>query len=189
MIVFDPSQSFSPAADSPRRMALPGKRSLERFLNEACAAARLRGEVSVLLTGDKTIQDLNRRFRKKNKPTDVLSFPSADFAAGMAGDLAISLETAARQAAAFGHGLGEEVKILLLHGVLHLAGYDHEIDEGQMARREAVLRKRFGLPLGLIQRASAEKPKTTTPKTTASRTGNRSKAKTASLAKSRRGAK
>lgn len=160
MIVFDPFQPLSPAADSSRRTALPGKRTLERFLNEACAAVRLRGEVSVLLTNDKTIQDLNRRFRKKNKPTDVLSFPAADLSAGIAGDLAISLETAARQAESFGHSLREEVKILLLHGSLHLAGYDHEVDDGQMARREATLRKRFGLPLGLIQRASVqvEKP-------------------------------
>lgn len=160
MIVFDPSQPLSPAADSPRRTALPGKRTLERFLNEACAAVRLRGEVSVLLTNDKTIQDLNRRFRKKNKPTDVLSFPAADLAAGIAGDLAISLETAARQAESFGHSLREEVKILILHGALHLAGYDHEADDGQMARREATLRKRFRLPLGLIQRVSVQVEKT-----------------------------
>lgn len=184
MIVLDPSQSFSPAPDSPRRMALPGKRTLERFLTEACVAVRLQGEVSVLLTDDKAIQVLNRRFRKKNKPTDVLSFPAADLGSGIAGDLAVSLETAARQAASFGHSLREEVKILVLHGVLHLAGYDHEVDEGQMARREATLRKRFGLPLGLIQRTSPGEPKIAYRKARST-----TKKKTASTANLRRGAK
>jgi probable rRNA maturation factor len=164
MIVFDPSQAFSSTANSSRRTALPGKRALERFLTEACAAIRLRGEVSVLLTNDDAIRDLNRRFRRKNKATDVLSFPAADPETGISGDLAISLETAARQAEAFGHTLREEVKILLLHGILHLAGYDHEIDDGRMGRREVVLRRRFALPLGLIQRASAEKAKPISPR-------------------------
>lgn len=159
MIVIDPSQSFSAAAKPSTRNALPGKRTLERFLTEACAAVRLQGQVSVLLTNDETIRALNKRFRKKNKATDVLSFPAADAGMGIAGDLAISFETAAAQAENFGHPLREEVKILLLHGLLHLAGYDHETDAGQMERREAALRKQFGLPLGLIQRATAQKRK------------------------------
>jgi probable rRNA maturation factor len=154
MIVIDPAQPLSFPAKSPRRVALPGKRTLDRFLAEACKAVRLRGEVSVLLTNDETIRDLNKRFRKKNKATDVLSFPAADLSHEIAGDLAISLETASAQAESFGHALREEVKILILHGILHLAGYDHETDDGQMGRKEANLRKRFGLPLGLIQRAS-----------------------------------
>ena len=109
------------------------------------------------------IRDLNRRFRRKNKATDVLSFPAAEAfgkAAQIAGDLAISLETAARQAEAFGHPLETEVKVLILHGILHLAGMDHEADTGEMARRESALRKRFELPAGLIQRSGrrAEAP-------------------------------
>lgn len=159
MIVIDPIQSASPEEQLPRRMALPSKRTLDSFLSEACAAVRLKGEVSVLLSSDETIRDLNRRFRKKNKATDVLSFPSADPSIGIAGDLAISIDTARRQAEAFGHSLREEIKILMLHGALHLAGYDHEIDEGQMGKKEALLRKRFGLPLGLIQRAGESEPK------------------------------
>ena len=74
----------------------------------------------------------------------------------LAGDLAISLETASRQAKRFGHTLKEEVCILLLHGLLHLAGYDHEQDRGTMARKELRLRKELGLPAGLIERTAAE---------------------------------
>jgi probable rRNA maturation factor len=77
----------------------------------------------------------------------------------LAGDLAISLETAERQARAYGHSLEEEVKVLLLHGVLHLAGMDHETDAGEMAAREGELRERLGLVGGLIGRVSGAKGK------------------------------
>ncbi len=187
MIVIDPSQPFSSVAKSSARNALPGKRTLDRFLKEACAAVPLQGQVSVLLTNDETIRDLNKRFRKKNKATDVLSFPAADIPAGVAGDLAISLETAAVQAESFGHTLREEVKILLLHGLLHLAGYDHETDSGQMGRREAALRRRFGLPQGLIQRASRQTTKVQRIKSIQSET--RKNGRTAATVKSRRGPK
>jgi probable rRNA maturation factor len=96
------------------------------------------------------MQSLNRRFRGKNKATDVLSFPSQT--RGVAGDIAISLEIATRNAAALGHDLATEVKVLILHGMLHLAGYDHEIDDGEMQAREASLRQKFKLPVGLIER-------------------------------------
>jgi probable rRNA maturation factor len=133
---------------------LPTPATLNRFLREAQEAVRLRGEVSVLLTTDKAIRKLNREFRGKNKATDVLSFPAEGPAAGgLAGDLAISVDTARRQAAEQGHALTCELKILMLHGLLHLAGYDHETDDGKMADREGLLRARFGLPLGLIERA------------------------------------
>ncbi len=98
-----------------------------------------------------------------DKTTDVLSFPAGQpvgdrrSAEPLGGDIAISLATAARQAEAFGHDLKTEVKVLLLHGTLHLSGLDHETDGGQMARRERALRKQFDLPLGLIQR-SANRP-------------------------------
>src|ERR1700749_4966839 len=96
-----------------------------------------------------------------DKPTDVLSFPALPQAAngGQGGDLAISLETAAVQAAAYGHTLQTEVKILILHGLLHLAGYDHERDQGQMRRRESLLRKQFALPAGLVERSKVERSK------------------------------
>ncbi len=136
------------------RGALP-RRELRSFVREACAAIPLAGEVSVLLTTDAAVQELNKTFRRKNKPTDVLSFPAAPLPGEtqLAGDLAISIDTAARQAAEYGHTLLLEVKILLLHGLLHLAGFDHEQDTGQMRRREQKLRAQFALPAGLIHRA------------------------------------
>ncbi len=126
---------------------------LSGFLKRAQAAVGMSGEVEVLLAGDKTLRRLNRTFRGKNKATDVLSFPAAEwFAGGHAGDLAISLETAARQAAEHGHTLRDEVRVLLLHGLLHLSGMDHEVDGGEMAARETVLRRELRLPVGLIER-------------------------------------
>jgi probable rRNA maturation factor len=131
-----------------------GKRDLNRFLACAAKALGLTGEFSVLLTGDERLRALNLQFRGKDKATDVLSFPALPEAAngGQGGDLAISLETALAQAAAYGHTLQMEVKILILHGLLHLAGYDHEHDQGQMRRRETRLRKQFALPAGLVER-------------------------------------
>lgn len=99
------------------------------------------------------MQELNRRYRRKDKPTDVLSFPSR--VPGVAGDIAISLEIADANAAEIGHSLATEVKILILHGLLHLAGYDHEKDDGEMLARESALRTEFRLPVGLIERAHA----------------------------------
>ena len=117
----------------------------------------IEGEVHVLLAGDATLRRLNRQFRGKNVATDVLSFPAVESGAGVAGDLAISLETAARQAKQFGHSLRDEVRVLLLHGVLHLAGFDHERDAGEMAAREAELRRELRVETGLIARAKAGK--------------------------------
>jgi probable rRNA maturation factor len=126
---------------------------LTRFLNRARRSVGLAGEVEVLLADDSTLRRLNQSFRGKNKPTDVLSFPTpAEICHAHAGDLAISLETAARHAAAYGHTLRDEVRILLLHGLLHLAGEDHETDEGEMAAREAALRRELHLPSTLIER-------------------------------------
>ena len=133
------------------------RRALAAFLTQAAEAVRLRGDVSVLLTGDKEIRRLNREFRHKDHATDVLSFPPPHALNGhrhSAGDLAISIETAKRQAEEFGHPLATELQILVLHGVLHLGGYDHESDRGEMARKEAALQKRFGLRAGLIERSA-----------------------------------
>ena len=145
-------------ADTPRSERVPSQRTLARFLREAQAAVRLRGQVTVLLTTDDEVRLLNQRFRGKNKATDVLSFPAggpiAEQAAGrVAGDLAISIPTALRQAMEQGHSLAIEIRVLMLHGLLHLAGYDHETDAGEMARRERLLRARLRLPQGLIERA------------------------------------
>lgn len=138
-----------------QRSDLPAVRTLAGFLRDARALVRLPGKVTVLLTTDAEIRRLNRLFRGKNKATDVLSFPASGPAAeGIAGDLAISVPTAIRQAAEHGHRVSTEIKVLILHGLLHLAGYDHETDQGRMARREAQLRARLGLPQGLIERAA-----------------------------------
>jgi probable rRNA maturation factor len=122
-------------------------RALERFVGVVCRAAGLRGEVNVLLTGDRKIRDLNRRFRRKGKTTDVLSFPSTN-----GGDIAISVPVAKANARELGHELSDEIKILILHGALHLKGHDHETDDGRMARVEQRLRRKLKLPLALTER-------------------------------------
>jgi probable rRNA maturation factor len=115
-------------------------------------ALGLRGAVSVLITGNSTVRKLNWCFRGKNRPTDVLSFPAAASANGCAGDIAISLDIAEHNARLLGHSVADEIRILILHGVLHLAGYDHENDKGEMAKKEILLRRRFALPTSLVER-------------------------------------
>lgn len=124
--------------------------ALARFAARAHRATKLLGSVDILVTSDREIQRLNRDFRKKDKPTDVISFPSE--APGLAGDIAISADIARRNGDELGHGTLTELKVLILHGMLHLAGMDHESDAGQMARRERRLREELGLPAGLIER-------------------------------------
>lgn len=148
MIVTEPPSSSTGEA----LFATLRKPELSRFLLRVQKAVGLPGEVTVLLCGDARIRALNRDFRGKNKATDVLSFPAAENGEGVAGDLAISVETAAKQAAGHGHALAEELRVLMLHGVLHLAGFDHEVDAGEMRAREAELRTRLKLPGGLIER-------------------------------------
>jgi probable rRNA maturation factor len=132
--------------------------SLNRFVLQARRAARLRGHVNVLVTGSNAMRALNLRFRGYNKATDVLSFPAQQPAgrnsrSGLAGEIVISADIAARNAIEFGHSAAAEVKILALHGILHLAGLDHERDNGEMARKEASLRRVLKLPANLIERA------------------------------------
>lgn len=121
---------------------------LQRFARRAQKLAGVAGEVAVLITDSRRVRGLNRRFRRKDKATDVLSFPRED-----GGDIAISGQIAARNAQRYGHPFAGELKILLLHGLLHLAGYDHESDRGQMAARELELRRKLKLPGSLIDRA------------------------------------
>lgn len=157
MILLDPDLAPIPTSAVESSDRMPAAQTLTRFLRRAQSEVRLHGGVSVLLTTDAAIRRLNRTFRGKNKATDVLSFPAAEQSRGqVAGDLAISVETASKQARDHGHSLAVEVKILMLHGLLHLAGFDHESDEGQMARREQALRKKLALPLGLIERAGSQ---------------------------------
>src|SRR3954454_20577228 len=121
-----------------------------------------RGEVAVALVSDARMRELNRRFRRKDTPTDVLSFPSETSgprASGVGprffGDIVISAMTARRQARETGHSYASELKVLALHGLLHLLGYDHDdpSDGGRMARLERRLRAQGGLRAGLIERA------------------------------------
>ena len=127
--------------------------ALAKFVARAGRAVRLRGAVNVLVTSSRELRTLNRRFRGKDKPTDVLSFPPGPgFGNVLAGDIAISAEIAKQNARRLGHSVAQEVKILAVHGVLHLAGYDHERDHGVMASEEAALRQFLGLPAGLIER-------------------------------------
>lgn len=150
---------------------------LQRFARKAQTLAKARGEIDILVSSNKRLQELNRRFRRKNKPTDVLSFPRTE-----GGDIAISADIARKNAALYGHAIAEELKILVLHGMLHLAGHDHETDNGRMARLEVRLRAQLRLPASLIDRthASAGQNKSTkrTQIKSVSRVKNRSTSKT-----------
>ena len=130
------------------------------------APARARGDLSIAIVSDRRMRALNRQFRGKDKVTDVLSFPSdpsnslrAD-ERGFMGDIVIASGVAKRQAKAAGHSAQTEIRVLALHGLLHLLGYDHEHDGGTMARFEAWLRLRAGLKEGLIERAGPQKAQT-----------------------------
>lgn len=140
------------------RKRVPGlsKSTLERFVLRARRAARLAGTVNVLVTTSSDLRALNRRFRGADKATDVLSFPSPAVGKGqlkrIAGDIAISAAIARESATRLGHSTADEVKILALHGILHLAGFDHDNDDGKMARKENQLRRQLKLETGLIER-------------------------------------
>ncbi|MGC9292026.1 MAG: rRNA maturation RNase YbeY [Acidobacteriaceae bacterium] len=164
MITLDPPSTHAALGGPQKHLPPPRLLALRGFLRRARHAVGIPGPVSVLLTRDSTLRRLNREFRGQDRPTDVLSFPAApapeahpplkNAHAPYAGDLAISLDTAARQARRLQHSLETEVRILLLHGLLHLAGEDHETDNGEMAVREETLRRRFRLPTALIARSN-----------------------------------
>ena len=125
---------------------------LRQFLVEITRHVTRGRLIACLITDDAEIRRLNKKFRGVNSATDVLSFPvGAD--PGFSGDLAISVDRAGAQASAHGHSLEDELRILMLHGALHLAGMDHENDSGEMARAEARWRRRLGLPSALLERS------------------------------------
>ncbi len=130
--------------------AAAGAREVVRLLNRAAGLVGApRGEVAVLFTRDAEIRALNRRFRRRDRPTDVLAFPDSrgpDAEEGRIGDIVISIPAAGRNARAAGHPLSLELRLLLLHGFLHLLGYDHEVDGGEMAELEADLAARLASP-------------------------------------------
>jgi probable rRNA maturation factor len=139
-----------------KRIAGLSSATLERFVLRARRAVRLRDPLNVLVTSSSELRTLNRRFRGLDKSTDVLSFPSPHEGRGdarsSAGDVAISCDMARENARRLGHSVADEIKILVLHGILHLAGFDHENDQGEMAREESRLRRQLKLEAGLIER-------------------------------------
>jgi probable rRNA maturation factor len=114
------------------------------------APSRARGALTVAIVSDARVRALNRQYRRTDAATDVLSFPSGE--QGLLGDVVIAAGVARRQARSAGHPLGTELRVLALHGLLHLLGYDHERDDGRMARLERRLRRKGGLVEGLIER-------------------------------------
>lgn len=148
---------------------------LARWLSDLCPP-RVRGEVAVALVTDAHIHKLNSQYRRKNAPTDVLSFPAdgsqvpdpgsripngsrnpdhGSRQTKFLGDIVIATGVARRQGREAGHSYQAELRVLALHGLLHLLGYDHDSanDSGRMARRERQLRRRGGLQAGLIERS------------------------------------
>ncbi|HEV8609977.1 MAG TPA: rRNA maturation RNase YbeY [Thermoanaerobaculia bacterium] len=124
----------------------PPTNRVRRLIGRAARAMRDRHrEVSVFFCGDRRMAGLNRRWRRKDRPTDVLAFPAGGGDGGFLGDIVISVPYATRQARRRGEAPAKEIDRLLLHGYLHLLGYDHETDEGEMEALEARLRKRFGI--------------------------------------------
>lgn len=117
---------------------------LEAFCRRLSRVAGVKPEsFSIALVSDRRVAALNRRYRGRPRPTDVLSF--AAHGNGYLGDVVISAPTARRQARRYRHSVEDEIKLLMLHGLLHLMGYDHETDNGRMNRREHALRRRLGL--------------------------------------------
>jgi probable rRNA maturation factor len=137
-----------------RRARGVSERRLEMFATQACLTLGIRGAVTVLIAGNRELQALNKRFKGRRYATDVLSFAAPACTPDFAGDIAISLDIAAHNARALRHSVSDELRVLILHGMLHLAGYDHESDHGEMARKELMLRKRLLLPASLIERAA-----------------------------------
>jgi probable rRNA maturation factor len=137
--------------------------TLERFVLRARRVVQLRDPVNVLVTNSAELRSLNQRFRGADKATDVLSFPVSPEvsrqAKRVAGEVAVSADIARENASRFGHSVADEVKILVLHGILHLAGFDHERDNGRMARKENQLRLRLKLEGGLIERTQPLYPR------------------------------
>lgn len=109
-------------------------------------------EVEVVLTDAKSMHELNLEHRHIDKTTDVLSFPIDDFPHAPLGSIVINVELASEKAQELGHSIEEEITLLFIHGLLHLLGFDHEIDQGEMRREEEAWIRRYHLPSSLIVR-------------------------------------
>lgn len=127
--------------DRQRRHAVRPAR-LRRLLQAAARALKVSGEIALVLSGEAAVRKLNARYRGKDRPTDVLSFPGPGGAEGL-GDVLISVPTAAANAQRLGRTLLQELDVLALHGFLHVLGHDHETDDGRMERLERRLRRRL----------------------------------------------
>lgn len=124
----------------------PPPARVRRLLTRAARAARSKaGEVSVLFCADARMRGLNRRYRGKDRSTDVLAFPAGPDATGFLGDIVVSIPYAGREARRRSDSRAREVDRLLLHGFVHLMGYDHETDDGEMEALERRLRRRLGI--------------------------------------------
>jgi probable rRNA maturation factor len=130
------------------------RRPLREFARQLQAEVAGGRAFECLIAGDLELARLNARWRNRRRPADVLSFPAARADSGYLGEIAISWERAGEQAPRYGHTREQEIRILMLHGLLHLLGYDHERDGGRMARAERRWRSRLGLGPGLIERTS-----------------------------------
>ena len=109
-------------------------------------------DIELILTTDEEIKELNKTYRNKDKATDVLSFPLEDIPGMPLGSIVISVDTAKKEAKKFGHSVEDEIKLLFIHGLLHLLGYDHEVDNGEMREKEKEIIEKFNLPKSLIVR-------------------------------------
>jgi len=137
------------------RLTSPEKRLLSNFSRTLSQDVAGGLPFTSLITNDRELQQLNKQFLGHDYPTDVLSFPSA--MPGHLGEMAISVERADAQAKSFGHSRVDELRVLMLHGLLHLSGMDHETDRGAMSRAERKWRSYFDLPATLIARTKAGK--------------------------------
>ena len=112
------------------------------------------GDVELVFVNDDEMRKINHEHRGIDKATDVLSFPYEQVSGGLMGSVVISTDTASRVASELGHSIEREIALLFLHGVLHILGYDHEIDGGQMRQKEKEVIEHFSLPDSLIIRNS-----------------------------------
>ncbi len=129
--------------------------SLPTTLLEKICDEHTQKEVELVIIDAKSMQELNVQHRGMDKTTDVLSFPLQDFPHTPLGSIVINYELAEEKAKELGHTQEEEIALLFIHGLLHLLGYDHEIDDGQMRQKEEALIKAYHLPTSLIVRVEA----------------------------------
>ena len=151
---------MSPSDSEIRFFRLPGnidRKKVETFAGEVRRRVARGDDFACLVTTDAELRKLNRTYRRKDYATDVLSFPANQDSgmAGYLGDLAISWQRARAQGQEYGHSTEIEIQVLMLHGLLHLMGLDHETDDGKMSRTEKRWRRALGLPAGLIERVQA----------------------------------